>query len=104
LPTRLATRVRIAARLVRGETQLIRPTITQAVAIARVSTPYVQLALRLSVATRLRVVAGAISLTDAAKANGLLTAWATATPDEKAALGSIVGVDEIWDSAIQPSI
>ncbi len=49
-----------------------------------------------------RIAAGELTLSDAAKANGLLAAWAAATPAEKAALGSAVGVNEIWDSAIQP--
>lgn len=72
--------------------------------VAHVSTPYVQFALRLKQETRARVATGELSLLDAVKANGLLTAWIAATPAEKAALGSIVGVNEIWDRAIFPSI
>jgi hypothetical protein len=97
-------RAAIAAHLVLGEAELVGPTIIQAAAITRVCPQYVQTALRLQAPTRLRVARGTISLVDAAKANGLLSAWLAATPDEKAALGSIVGVTQIWDEAINPSI
>jgi hypothetical protein len=97
-------RAGIAAQLVLGEATLIRPTITQVVSITNVSTPYVQLALRLKTETRARVGAGELSLLEAVRANGLLAAWIASTPAERAALGSAVGVNEIWDCAIQPSV
>jgi hypothetical protein len=94
----------LAAQLVLGEAKYVKPTITQAVAITGANTFYVRWALELKPATRAHVVAGDITLVEAVKANGLLTAWASATPAEKAALGVAVGVNEIWDSATQPSI
>jgi hypothetical protein len=97
-------RAGIAAQLVLGEAELIRPTITQVAPITHVSVPYVQLALRLKVETRARVAAGELSFLQAVKANGLLAAWIASTPAERAALGSVVGVDEIWDCAIEPSV
>jgi hypothetical protein len=97
-------RAGIAAQLILGEATLIKPTIVQTAAIARVCIPYIQTALHLKAATRLRVATGTLSLVDAAKANGLLVAWLAASSDEKAALGSIVGVDAIWDSVISPAI
>jgi hypothetical protein len=66
--------------------------------------PYTQFALRLKPGTRARVAAGELTIAQAAKANGLYAAWVEASPDEKAALGRIVGVDAIWDNMIQPSI
>jgi hypothetical protein len=97
-------RAGIAAQLVLGEARLVRPTITQVVPIVRVSPPYVQLALRLTEKTRARVAAGELSLVDAAKANGLLSAWLAASPAEKAAFGIAAGVNNVWDDAIAPSI
>jgi hypothetical protein len=97
-------RAGIAAQFVLGEAELVKPTITQIVPVAHVSTPYVHLALRLKAETRARVATGELSLLDAVKANGLLAAWIASTPAERAALGSVVGVNEIWDSAIQPLI
>jgi hypothetical protein len=97
-------RAGIAAQLVLGEAELVKPTITQIAPAARVSLPYVHRALRLKVETRARVAAGELALLDAVKANGLLTAWIASTPEERAALGAAVGVNEIWDHAIQPSV
>jgi hypothetical protein len=97
-------RAGIAAQLVLGEIELIKPTVVQTVAIAHISQPYINFALRLSAETRARLAAGELSLADAAKANGLLTAWLAATPTEQAALGAVVGVNKIWDAAIAPLI
>jgi hypothetical protein len=94
----------LAAQLVLEEVEHIKPTMIQAAAVTRANIPYVQFALRLTPETRARVAAGEFSLAEAAKANGLLAAWIASTPAEKAALGSAVGVNEIWDSAIQPLI
>jgi hypothetical protein len=55
-------------------------------------------------ATRMRVARGELSLLEASKANGLLEAWFASTPDKKVALGIAVGVDQVWDSVISPSI
>ena len=97
-------RAGIAAQMVLGEVALIKPTITQAASIVRASTTYVHEALRLKTETRARVAVGELSLLDAVAANGLLSAWIASTPAERAALGAAVGVDEIWDHAIQPSV
>jgi hypothetical protein len=97
-------RAALAAQLVLGEARLVKPTITQVAAITLVSLPYVQVALKLSETTRYRVVKGELSLPDAARANGLLSAWLTSTPEEKAALGVAVGVNAVWDEAIAPAI
>lgn len=97
-------RAAVAAQLVLGEARLIAPTITQVVPIVHVSTPYVRFALELAEETRDRVAKGDLSLLKAAKANGLLAAWLAASLAERAALGVAVGVDEIWDHVIQPSI
>jgi hypothetical protein len=94
----------LGAQFVLREATITKPTITQVVPIVRVSAPYVQLALHLTAETRARVAMGELSLTDAAKANGLLGAWLAATPSEKVALGVAVGVDNIWDDVIAPSI
>ena len=97
-------RAGLAAQLVLGEATLVKPTITQIAAVTCVSLPYVQVALKLSQTTRDRVVKGELSLPEAARANGLLAAWLTSTPEEKAALGIAVGVNEVWDRAIAPAI
>lgn len=97
-------RAGIAAQLVLGEARLVRPTITQVVPIVHVSVPYVRFAMELTAETRERVAMGELTLTDAAKANGLLTAYFGASPAEKAALGVAVGVNNIWDDVIAPSI
>jgi hypothetical protein len=98
-------RAAVAAKLVLGEARLIAPTITQVVPIVHVSTPYVRVALELVEETRARVAMGELlSLSDAAKANGLLAAWLTASPVERAALGTIVGADEVWADAVLPSL
>jgi hypothetical protein len=97
-------RAGIAAQLVQGEVALVKPTITQAASITRASTTYVHEALRLKTETRARVATGELSLLNAVSANGLLTAWIASTPEERAALGAAVGVNEIWDHAIQPSV
>jgi hypothetical protein len=97
-------RAALAAQLVLEEVEQIKPTMIQAAAVTRVNIPYVQFALRLTPATRERVAKGELTIAEAAKANGLLAAWEAATLADKAALGSAVGVNEIWDRAIQPSI
>jgi hypothetical protein len=97
-------RAGLAAQLILGEARLVKPTITQIAPIASVCVPYVQVALKLSEATRNRVVKGELTLADAAKANGLLSAWFSAAPAEKAALGIAVGVDRIWDDVIALAI
>jgi hypothetical protein len=97
-------RAGLAARLVLGEAHLVKPTVPQAAALTHATIHTIYDALRLAPETRVRVAAGELSLTDAMKGNGLVSAWLVATPAEKAALGSIVGVDEVWDSAINPSI
>jgi hypothetical protein len=94
----------VAAQLVLEEVEHTKPTMIQAAAITGANIPYVQLALRLKPETRARVAAGELTIAEAAKANGLLSAWIAATPTEKAALGVAVGVDAIWDAVISPSI
>lgn len=94
----------VAAQQVEGEVERTKPTIIQAAADVGANIPYVQLALKLTRATRARVAAGEITISEAAEANGLLAAWLVATSEEKAALGVAVGPDAIWDSAIQPSL
>jgi len=97
-------RAAVGAQLVLSEAQLVRPTATQVGAILHVSAPYLGLALKLAPETRDRVAMGELSLTDAAKGNGLVTAWLVATPDERCALGRAVGIDAIWDASIEPSL
>ena len=94
----------LAAQLVLEEVEHIKPTMIQAAAVTRTNIPYVQIALRLTPATRVRVAAGEFTLAEAAKANGLLAAWIASTAAEKTALGAAVGVDAVWDSVIQPLI
>jgi hypothetical protein len=97
-------RAALAAQLVLGERTLFQPTATQAGPLVRASLPYIHIARLLKPATRMRVARGELSLVEASKANGLAEAWFLASPEERAALGSIVGVNQIWDDAIQPSI
>jgi hypothetical protein len=97
-------RAAIAAQLVLGEAELVKPTITQIVPVAHVSKSYVRFALELTPATRDRVAVGEITLSEAAKANGLLSAWLAASSAEKVALGAVVGVNAVWDEVIAPSI
>ena len=97
-------RAAVAAQLVKGEVERVEPTIIQASADLSVSVPYTQLALKLTPATRARVAADEITISEAVKANGLLAAWFAASPEEQAALGAAVGVDVIWDASIKPSL
>jgi hypothetical protein len=97
-------RAGLAAQLVLNELRLFKPTIRQATAITHVSPAYAQLALRMQPATRAKVAWGQLNLIQASKMNGLFEAWLTASPDEKAAFGVAVGVNEVWDEAIAPSI
>ena len=94
----------LAAQLVLEELQRVEPTAIQAAADTGANMAYVQIALRLTPATRARVAAGEFTIAEAAKANGLLGAWITSTPAEKAALGAAVGVDAVWDNVIQPTL
>jgi hypothetical protein len=103
-PRSVSQRAVLAAQLRLGDAVLVSPTITQCAALTRVSQPCISLALKLKPATRDRVAVGELTLADAARANGLLVAWLAATPAEKAAFGIAVGVNEVWDAAISPSI
>ena len=94
----------VAAQLVLEEIEPPKPTVLQAAAITGANIPYVYVALRLTPETRARVAAGKLTLAKAAKANGLLAAWSTSTPAERSRAGAAVGVNEIWDRAIEPSI
>jgi hypothetical protein len=97
-------RAALAAQLIVGERTLCQPTATQVGPIVRASLPYIHIARLLKPATRMRVARGELSLVEASKANGLLEAWYSASPDERAALGSVVGVDAVWDAVISPAI
>lgn len=99
-----SARAGLAAQLVLGEVKLIKPTITQVASIARISIPYVRLGLELTQGTRTHLAAGEITISEAARCNGLLAAWLAATAEEKAAFGVAVGVNEVWDEVIAPSI
>jgi hypothetical protein len=94
----------VAAQLSLSERQLVQPTAKQAALILHASAPYVHIARLLKPATRAKVARGEISLTQAAKTNGLYEAWLLASDEEKAALGVAVGVNTVWDEAIAPSI
>lgn len=78
-------RAAIAAQLVLGEAEMVKPTITQVVPAARVSVPYVHLALHLKPETRALVAMGELSLSDAGKEDDLLAAWLKASPAKQAA-------------------
>jgi hypothetical protein len=97
-------RAALAAQLTFSERTLFQPTATQAALIVRASLPYIHIARLLKPATRMRVARGELSLIEASKANGLLEAWFSASPEERAHLGSVVGVNQVWDDAISPSI
>jgi hypothetical protein len=97
-------RAALVAQLILGERTLCQPTVTQVGPIVRASAPYIHVARLLKPATRMRVARGELSLVEASRANGLLEAWFASTPDEKVALGIAVGVDQVWDSVISPSI
>lgn len=90
--------------LVTGRNLAHGPTITQVVPIVRISTPYVRLALELTEEIRARVAMGVLSLSDAAKANGLLTGYLGTSPAGKAAFGVAAGVNKLWDEVIAPCI
>ena len=94
----------IAAWLVQERIHLVKPTIRQAAALAGVSVPYVQAALRLDVKVLTRVALGEVSLVDAERGNGLIAAYLTASADGKIAFARAVGTDKIWDEAISPVI
>ena len=100
----IGQRAALAAQLFHREAQLVDLTVAGAARLVQVSCPTVKLAVDLKPITRARVAVGELPLFDAVKGNGLVTAWLAATADEKAALGSVVGVDAIWDSAMQPLI
>jgi hypothetical protein len=97
-------RAGLSGQLVTGEVQLTSLTVPQAAAITHSITHRTYAALQLAPASRARVAKGEVSLADALKGNGLVAAWLMATADERAALGAIVGVDEVWDDAIKPAI
>lgn len=94
----------VAAQMVKEEVERTKPTIIPAAADIGANIPYVRCALKLTPETRERVAAGEITITEAAKANGLLAAWLASTPEERAAFGADVGVDAVWDAAIKPSL
>jgi hypothetical protein len=94
----------LAAELVLERVRLERPTIRQAALLAGISIPYVHLALRLSDEARERVAVGAVSLSDAAKANGLATEFLAASPEVKLAFGRTVGTAALWDDVIEPAL
>jgi hypothetical protein len=97
-------RAAIAAELALEHVRLERPTIRQAAVLLGVSVPYVHLALHLSDEARERVVTGAVSLSDAAKANGLATEFLAASPEVTVAFGRTVGTAMLWDGAIEPAL
>jgi len=100
----VSERAAIAAWLVQGRVHLVKPTIKQAAALAGVSVPYVQAALRLDVNVLARVALGEASLADAARGNGLVAAFLAASPKDKVAFAKAVGTDSLWSDAIEPAI
>jgi hypothetical protein len=97
-------RAGLGAQLVLGEAWLTKLTAAQAAVLTHTTLQNIYAAMHLAPKTRARVAAGELTLAEAAKANGLLAAWISSTPDERAALGVAVGVDKIWDAVISPSI
>jgi hypothetical protein len=93
-----------AAQWVRGDVQLIKPTVAQAALVYHATVHNTYAALHLAPEALKRVVARELSLAAAARGNRLVTVWLNATPAEKAAFGIAIGVNEVWDAAISPSI
>jgi hypothetical protein len=94
----------LAAQLVLEEVAHSKPTIIQAAAVTGANVPYVNFALRLKPETRARVASGELTIAEAAKANGLLAAYLSATKTTKAAFGVAAGINSIWDDVIAPSL
>ena len=106
-PRSPSQRAAVAARLVLGEHQLVDPTILQAAAICRVSPPYIRAALAATAAERAELAGGAVRVVDLLHPSwdcALERAWHAATPQERAAFGVRVGIDELFDGAVVPSL
>jgi len=97
-------RAALGAERALGHVRLERPTIKQICAILHVSVPYLRLALTLSEKTRARVLEGRVSLSDAARANGLAAAYFGASSDVKVAAGRTIGPAAIWDEMVAPCL
>jgi hypothetical protein len=87
----------LAADLVRERVRLIAPTIKQAAALARVSVPYVDLALAASPGERAMISAGQRPLISVGKPS-LASTWASATEAERVAFVRSVGAETVWSS------
>jgi hypothetical protein len=97
----------LAAELVLGECLLVDPTTLQAAAICRVCTPYVHAALKADADRRAELAAGTAEIGELLRPAGerqLAQAWRAASPRERAAFGAHIGVAELFDDAVAPSL
>jgi len=106
-PRTSGQRALVAADLVSGKVRFEAPTVKQAAHLLHVSVPYVQRALRLNgdQARRADIEIDGKPLNAVLPAgNGLVSAWIKASANERAGLARIVGPDELWDDAINPTL
>jgi hypothetical protein len=101
-----AQRALLAADILDGKVRLEDLTQLQLAAILHVSVPSIQTARRINgnAALRDKIASGIALNAVMPTGNGLVKAWHDASALERAGLARIVGVDEIWDTAIEPVI
>ena len=96
----------LAADILTGKVKIDKPTMKQVANLLRVSTVYVERALRINGDPDLRQkIRAGVPLNQVMPAgNGLVAAWTKASPKERAQLGQLVGPDVLWDEAVSPAI
>jgi hypothetical protein len=90
-------RALMAADLVAGRVKLIRPTVKQAAALARVSAPYVYAAAKPDPAQRRKLERG-VRLMNVVRPTSLTREWCCATREQKIAFIRSVGTDSVWNA------
>ena len=105
-PRTASQRAAVAAMLVRGEAELIDPTVTHAAALLRVSVPYVYAALGATADERVDLALGKATVSEVAPspAAALCREWRRAAPHDLVEFVRRVGVDEVFDNGITPAI
>ncbi len=104
-----AERSFLAANLHRNRTVLFSPTVKQCAALVGVCVPYVAAAVAIAkdYAKREAVLAGEVTLLDAAKAltsESLAEHFARATPTEWLDAARVIGPAVIWDRMVAPLV
>jgi hypothetical protein len=104
-----------AADLVTGRLELVNITALQAAALCKVSQPYVSAAIRIAddIVVRRQIENGTRPLIEPRPREWALlrptptplaAAWTAASPEERAKLATIVGIDALWTECLEPAI